>query len=266
LPTVSGENHASSLITATQVISETVSSNESSVITALFGNNSQHARSSETEKGCSTTVSGENHASSSMSATKISAQSVKKAIKAHKHVQASWKTTTYCVIVTVMLASFATEVHREVSGPGIATGEYTNTGATTGQWGDFRTGTPGKCTVFQVQPDKIRQQRSVQLQKWRTQHSEMQISEKQTASTKKTGACSASTTNEAALGKLYQIFSDYAEAEATAEKESRTVEQTERKAAQVAQQVILQDIHTALESMSKRVAGIEETQQREWQT
>jgi len=62
-----------------------------------------------------------------------------------------------------MLTSLATEVHGEVSGPGITTGDGADNGTTTGQWGDFRTGTPGKCTVFQVQRDKIQQQRSVQM-------------------------------------------------------------------------------------------------------
>jgi len=44
------------------------------------------------------------------------------------------------------------------------------------------------------------------------------------------------------------------------------VEQTERQAAQVAQHAIMQNIHTALESISKRVTGLEEAQQRDWQT
>jgi len=65
------------------------------------------------------------------------------------------------------------------------------------------------------------------------------------------------------------MFADNAEAEANckpAEKEHRTVEHTERQAAQAAQQGILHDIHTALDSVSKRVTVIEETQQRDWQT
>jgi hypothetical protein len=45
---------------------ETVSGNESSGMTASFGNDSKHARNSETAKNCLTTVSGENYASSSM--------------------------------------------------------------------------------------------------------------------------------------------------------------------------------------------------------
>ena len=52
----------------------------------------------------------------------------------------------------------------------------------------------------------------------------------------------------------------------SAEKEHRTVEQTELQAAQEAQEAILHDIQTALDSISKRVTAIEETQQRDWQT
>jgi len=147
-----------------------------------------------------------------------------------------------------MLASFATEVHGGVSGPGITTGECTDNGTTTGQWGDFRSGTSGKCTVFQVQPDKIQQQCSVQLPKWRTPHSETLISTKTHASNEKTTDHNASAKLEEALGKLQQMFADNAEAEASCksvEKERRNVEQTEHQEAQVAQQAILQDIHTS---------------------
>ena len=160
-------------------------------------------------------------------ATKISAQSVKKAIKAHTHVQVLWKSITYCVIVTVMLASFATEVHREVSGPGITTGESTDNGTTMGQWGYFCTGSSEKCTVFQVQPDKIQQQCSVQLQKC----SETLISTKKHASNEKIADHNASAKLEEALGKLQQTFADNAEAEArckSVEKEHCNVERTER--------------------------------------
>jgi len=62
------------------------------------------------------------------------------------------------------------------------------------------------------------------------------------------------------------MFADNAEAEASrksAEKERCTVEQTERRVAQAAQQAILHDIDTALDSISKRVTAIEETHQRE---
>jgi len=52
----------------------------------------------------------------------------------------------------------------------------------------------------------------------------------------------------------------------SAEKERRTVEQTELQSAQEAQEAILHDIQTALDSISKRVTAIEETQQRDWQT
>jgi len=79
LTTVSGTNHASSLITANKISLETVSDNKNNGTTALFGNDRKHASSSETAKDCSTTVPGKNHASS---ATKISAHSVNKAIKA----------------------------------------------------------------------------------------------------------------------------------------------------------------------------------------
>jgi len=79
--TVSGKNHASSPITAKQISLETVSGNESSGTTASFGNDSKHASSSETATDCSTTDPGKNHASS---ATKISAHSVNKAIKARQ--------------------------------------------------------------------------------------------------------------------------------------------------------------------------------------
>jgi len=43
------------------------------------------------------------------------------------------------------------------------TTDYTDTGANTDQWGDFRTGTAEKYTAFQVQLDKTQHQRSVQL-------------------------------------------------------------------------------------------------------
>jgi len=52
----------------------------------------------------------------------------------------------------------------------------------------------------------------------------------------------------------------------SAEKERRILEQTELQAAQEAQEAILHDNQTALDSISKRVTAIEETQQRDWQT
>jgi len=65
------------------------------------------------------------------------------------------------------------------------------------------------------------------------------------------------------------MLTDNAEAEVSrksAEKERRTVEQTELQAAQEAQEAILHDIRTAFDSISKRVTAIEETQQRDWHT
>ena len=52
----------------------------------------------------------------------------------------------------------------------------------------------------------------------------------------------------------------------SAEKERRIAEQTELQAAQEAQEAILHDNQTALDSISKRVTTIEETQQHDWQT
>jgi len=111
----------------------------------------------ETAKDCSTTVSGKNHASS---ATKICARSVNKAIKV-RQANASWKTTMIFVLVTTLLTWFALEVQGRL--PGITNEDYTDTGANTDQWGDFRTGTAEKYTAFQVQLDKTQHQRSVQL-------------------------------------------------------------------------------------------------------
>jgi len=65
------------------------------------------------------------------------------------------------------------------------------------------------------------------------------------------------------------MLTDNAEAEVSrksAEKERRTVEQTELQAAQEAQEAILHDIRTAFDSISKRVTAIEETQQSDWHT
>ena len=84
--------------------------------------------------------------------------------------------------------------------------------------------------------------------KWRTLHSETLISTKTHASNEKTTDHNASAKLEEALGKLQQMFADNAEAEASCksvEKERRNVEQTEHQEAQVAQQAILQDIHTS---------------------
>jgi len=158
--TVSGKNHTSSFITANKISLETVSGNESSATTASFGNDSKHASSLEIAKDWPTTVSGpggKNHASS---ATKISAHSVNKAIKA-RQANASWKTTVYFEMVKTLLTSFAIEVQRDLLS--ITNEDCTDTGANTEQWGDFRTGTVEKCTDFQVQLDKTQHQRSVQL-------------------------------------------------------------------------------------------------------
>ena len=65
------------------------------------------------------------------------------------------------------------------------------------------------------------------------------------------------------------MLTDNAEAEVSrksAEKERRTVEQAELQAAQEAQEAILHDIQTALDSISKRAIAIEETRQRDWHT
>ena len=51
-----------------------------------------------------------------------------------------------------------------------------------------------------------------------------------------------------------------------AEKEHRTSEQTELQTAQEAQEAILHDVQTALDSICNCVTVIEETQQRDWQT
>jgi len=246
--TVSGKNHASSSITANKISSETVSGNESSGTTASFGNDSKHASISETAKDCSTTVPGKNHASS---ATKISAHSVNKANKA-RQANATWRTTVYFVMVTTLLTSFALEVQGDLLS--ITNEDCTYTGATTEQWRDFRTAE--KCAAFPVQLDKTQHQRSVQLHRWRTLHRDELISTQQQASKQKTAEHNAS-------AKL----ANNAEAEVSrksAEKERRTVEQTEHQAAQEAQEAILHDIQTALDSISKRVTAIEETQQRDW--
>jgi len=79
----------------------------------------------------------------------------------------------------------------------------------------------------------------------------------------------ASATLEETLGKLQQMLADNAAAEVSrksTEKERRTVEQTELQTAQEAQQAILHKIETAVDSISKRVTAIEETQQCDWQT
>jgi len=155
--TVSGINHASSLITANKISLETLSENESSGTTAAFSNHNKHASSSETAKDCSTTVSGKNHASS---ATKISAHSVNQAIKV-RQANTSWKTTVYFVLVITLLTSFALEVQGHLCG--ITNEDCADAGANTEQWGDFRTGTAEKCTAFLVQLDETQHQRSVQL-------------------------------------------------------------------------------------------------------
>ena len=84
-------------------------------------------------------------------------------------------------MVRALLTSLAIEVWGDL--PGITNEDCTDTGATTEQWGDFR-------TVFPVQLDKTQQHCSVQLQKWRTIHSE------------KTADHNTSAKLEGALGKL----------------------------------------------------------------
>jgi len=96
---------------------------------------------------------------------------------------------------------------------------------------------------------------AVQLHQWHTQHRDERISTQQHASNQKTADYNASAKLEETLGELQQMYADNAEAEAShrsAEKEYHTVEQTERHAAQAAQQAILHDIHTAVDSISKR--------------
>jgi len=70
----------------------------------------------------------------------------------------------------------------------VTTRDCTDAGATTEQWGHFRTGLSEKCTVIKVQPDKIQQtwKRSAQLQKWRSQNRGVRIWTKQNASNAKT--------------------------------------------------------------------------------
>ena len=80
LATVSN-NRANSLVTvelsaSCSVIAQRSASASVSVITELFGNNSKHTSSSETAKDCSTTSSGINRASSSMTANKISLETL----------------------------------------------------------------------------------------------------------------------------------------------------------------------------------------------
>ena len=136
----------------------------------------------------------------------------------------------------------------------------------TEQWGDFRT---NKCTGFPVQLDKTQHQDSVQLHRWRTQHRDKLISTQQQASKQKTAEHKVSAKLEKILGKLQQMLTDNAEAAVSrksAEKERRTVEQTELQAAQEAQEAILHDIQTALDSISNCVSVIEETQQHDRQT
>jgi len=262
------------------VIAQRSASASVSAITESFGNKSKHARSSETAKDCSATVSkisvngsviaacsasdlviaecsnestrslvitqcSASDAVSAITESLVSKTSVKSTNKASTARQsyASCKTTVY--IVMVRHTSLAIEVWGDL--PGITNEDCTDTGATTEQWGDF-------CTVFPVQLDKTQQQCSVQLQKWRTIHSE------------KTAHHNASAKLEGVLGKLQQMFADNAEAEASrksAEKERCTVEQTEHQVAQAAQQAILHDIDTALDSISKHVTAIEETHQRD---
>jgi len=120
-----------------------------------------------------------------------------------------------------------------------------------------------------VQLDKTQHQRSVQLHRWRTQHRDELFSTQQQASKQQTTEHNASAKLEETLGKLQQMLANNAEAEVSrksAEKERRTVEQTELQATQEAQEAILHDIQTALDSIPKRVTAIEETQQRDWQT
>jgi len=65
------------------------------------------------------------------------------------------------------------------------------------------------------------------------------------------------------------MLADNAEAAVSrksAEKEHCTAEQTELQTVQEAQEAILHNIQTALDSISNRVTVIEETQQRDWQT
>jgi len=173
----------------------------------------------------------------------------------------------YFVLVTTLLTSFALEVQGHL--PGITNEDCTDTGVNTEQWGDFRTGTAEKCTAFTVQLDKTQHQRSVQLHRWRTQHRDEIISSQQQASKQKTAEHKVNAKLEETLGKLQQMLADNAEAAVnrkSAEKERRTAEQTELQAAQEAQEAILHDSQTALDSISNRVTAIEETQQRDWQT
>jgi len=198
------------------------------------------------------------------------------------------------------LASCATEVRGDIGGSNNYK-DCTGTCADTEQREIPRNGMSGKCRAFQVHSNKIQYQRLVKLGKWRTHNTgqnrgvrgvdetaigSMHVvhdrvgsqgnvnhtSGNRRAAVENEGlhgadcsyrACeceneerahAVGTTIEAALNKMQQCFSDNVQAEA-----SRT------SAAQVAQQDILQKIHTALDSNSKRVTELEETQQREIQ-
>ena len=80
LATVSN-NRANSLVTVELSVSGSVIAQHSasalvSANTEVFGNKNKHARSLETGKDCLTTVSGKNHASSLITANKISLETV----------------------------------------------------------------------------------------------------------------------------------------------------------------------------------------------
>ena len=170
-------------------------------------------------------------------------------------------------MVMTLLTSFALEVQGDFLS--ITNEDCTDNGANQEQWGDFSTGMAEKCTAFQVQLDKTQHQRSVKLHQWRTQHQDELISTRQQASKQKTTERIATAKLEETIGKLQQMLANNAEAKVSrksAEKERRTVEKTELQAAQKAQEAILHNIQKALDSISKRVTAIEETQQRDWQT
>jgi len=90
----------------------------------------------------------------------------------------------------------------------------------------------GEISALARQLDKTQQQRSVQLHQWCTQHRDKRISTQQHASSKKTAEHNSSAKHKETLGKsrLQQMFADSADAKVSrklAEKEHRTVKQTE---------------------------------------
>ena len=242
-------------------------------------------------------ISGEKSASGLGTANRNSVASVNKAITA-RQACTTWEITVYLVMTSALLVSCATEVRGDISGSNNYR-DCAGTSANTEQGGISRNGMSGKFRAFQVHSDEIQYQRSVKLGKWRARNTGQNrgvrgvdesavdsmhavhdrvgskgnvdhTSGNRQAAVENEGldgadssyrarecedeerAHAVGTTIEAVLNKMQQWFSDNLQAEA-----SRT------SAAQVAQEDILQKINTALDSNSKGVTELEETQQRE---